>query len=92
VSDELLIGSVVRVEEHPGARAPSLLLAVDLGTYGVEDVVLATGGYEPEELNDRQVVCRRDDAGAVIIAAHSHGAGLVLLRPDREVEPGTIVS
>ncbi len=91
MADELLVGTVVRVDEHPGGRAPSLLLTLDLGTYGTHEAVLSTGSYERRELSGRQLLCRRDENGAVVVAAHSHGAGLVILRPDREVEPGTIV-
>jgi tRNA-binding EMAP/Myf-like protein len=92
VSDELVVGTVVRVEEHPGARAPSLLLTVDFGPQGTHQAVLSTGAYERTELEGTQIVCRRDAEGALVVGAHSHGKGVVLLRPDREVEPGTVVS
>jgi len=36
------------------------------------------------------VVLRGDEA--LVLAARSQAAGLVLLRPDREVEDGTVVS
>ena len=76
----------------PGARAPALLLTVDLGVRGKRDVVLPTGAYEPSDIEGTQVVCRLvDDGGATVAAAESHGKGFVLLRPDDEVEPGTIV-
>jgi hypothetical protein len=91
VPDELVVGTVVRVDEHPGARAPSLLLTLDLGPHGTVEAVLSTGGYEAGELVGTQLVCRRETDGAVVVGAHSHGAGLVLLRPEREVEPGTLV-
>jgi tRNA-binding EMAP/Myf-like protein len=92
VADEFVVGTVVGVDEHPGARAPSLLLTVDLGPYGTVEAVLSTGLYEPAELERMQIVCRREPDGAVVVGAHSHAAGLVLLRPEREVEPGTLVS
>jgi hypothetical protein len=92
VSDELVIGTIVRVEEHPGARAPSLLLTVDLGTHGTEEAVLSTGAYEAGELQGAQIVCRREADGLTVVGAHSHGSGLVMLRPDRKVEPGTLIS
>jgi hypothetical protein len=91
VSDELVFGTVVGVDEHPGARAPSLLLTVDLGPHGVAEAVLPTGAYESQELAG-QIVCRREPDGAIVVGAHSHGRGLVLLGPDREVEAGTLVS
>ena len=92
MSDELVVGTIVEVTEHPGARAPSLLLTIDLGPYGTGDAVLPTGSYGDAELEGRQIVCRRDADGPVVIGAHSHASGLVLLRPDDEVEPGTLVS
>jgi tRNA-binding EMAP/Myf-like protein len=92
VADELVVGTIVGVEEHPGARAPSLLLTLDLGPHGTVEAVLPSGSYDREELVGTQLVCRRDPDGAVIAGAHSHGAGLVLLRPEREVEPGTVIA
>ena len=92
MADELVVGTIVAVQEHPGARAPSLLLTVDLGPHGTAEVVLSTGRYEGETLAGTQIVCRREADGAVVVGAHSHGAGLVLLRPERDVEPGTLVS
>jgi hypothetical protein len=91
VADELVVGTIVRADEHPGARAPSLLLTVDLGPYGTAEAVLSTGAYAPDELPGTQIVCRREPDGAVVVGAHSHAGGLVLLRPEREVEPGTLV-
>ena len=92
MADELVVGTIVGVDEHPGARAPSLLLTLDLGPHGTVEAVLSTGRYEPAELKGTQIVCRREPDGAVVVGAHSHGAGLVLLRPERRVEPGTTVS
>jgi hypothetical protein len=92
VPDELVVGTIVGVEEHPGARAPSLLLTLDLGSHGTGEAVLPTGSYEPRELQGAQLVCRRDADGVVIVGAHSHGKGFVLLRPATEVEAGTLIS
>jgi tRNA-binding EMAP/Myf-like protein len=92
MAEELVVGTIVRVDQHPGARAPSLLLTVDLGPHGTQDLVLSTSGYDEDALEGAQILCRREAEGAVVVGAHSHGTGLVLLRPDREVEPGTIVS
>jgi hypothetical protein len=91
MADELVVGTVLRVEEHPGARAPSLLLTVDLGQHGTDQVVLSTGSYGAGELEGRQIICRRDPDGPVVVGAHSHGKGLVLLGPSDEVEPGTLI-
>jgi len=92
VTEELLVGRVVSAEEHAGARAPSYLLRIDLGPRGEVETSVERGSYEREELEGAQVVMaiRRDEA--LVLGARSHSAGLVLLRPDREVEDGTFVS
>jgi tRNA-binding EMAP/Myf-like protein len=89
---ELVVGRVVTVEEHAGARAPSYLLRLDLGPRGEVETSVERGSYEPEELGDAQVVVVLRGEEALVLAARSHSAGLVLLRPDREVEDGTVVS
>jgi hypothetical protein len=93
MADELLVGTVVAAAHPPGARAPALLLTVDLGPRGRRDALLPTGSYEPSDLEGVQVVCRLDDDGTAAVAgAESHGKGFVLLRPAAEVEPGTLVT
>jgi hypothetical protein len=92
VADELVVGTVTAAEQQPGARAPALRLTLDLGTYGTEEAVMPAGAYDAEALVGTQVLCRRADDGAVVVAARSHGKGDVPLRPDVDVEPGTLVS
>jgi tRNA-binding EMAP/Myf-like protein len=89
---ELLVGRVVAVDEHAGARAPSYRLRLDLGPRGEVETAVERGSYEREELEGAQVVVALRDDEALVVAARSHSAGLVLLRPDRNVEDGTIVS
>lgn len=91
MADELVVGTVTAAEQQPGARAPALLLTLDLGTYGTERAVMQAGSYDAEELVGTQIVCRREDDGAVVLGARSHAKGDVPLRPDVEVEPGTLV-
>jgi hypothetical protein len=90
VADELLVGTVVSAEQQPGARAQALLLTLDLGTYGSAQAVLP-GNHDAGDLRGTQLVCRREDDGAIVVAAHSHAKGVVPLRPEVEVEPGTLV-
>jgi len=92
VADELIVGTVVRVDEHPGARAPSLLVTLDLGPRGRREAVLSTGAYDGQELEGRQLLCRLEAEGALVLGAQSHAKGFVLLAPADEVEPGTLVS
>jgi tRNA-binding protein len=89
---ELVVGRIVAVEPHPGSRAPSLLLTVAFGGRGERQASLLSAGHEPGDLEGRQVVCALGRDDAVVLAAHSHAAGLVLLVPDREVEDGTAVA
>jgi hypothetical protein len=91
MADELVVGTVVSVADQPGARAPSLMLTLDLGSYGTVEAVVPLGGCEGNDLEGRQIVVRREDDGAIVVGAHSHAKGLVLLRPEEDVEPGTLV-
>ena len=86
------VGRIVAVSEHPGARAPAFLVTLDLGPQGRHECSVPHGTYEAGDLEGTQVVCARDGDDVVVLAARSHAGGLVLLRPDREVENGTIVA
>jgi tRNA-binding EMAP/Myf-like protein len=88
---EHVVGTVVAADEHPGARAPSYLLRIDVGSREVEASV-ERGSYERETLVGRQLVVALDGDDATVVAAHSHAAGRVLLRPDDDVAPGTVVA
>ncbi|HYZ77453.1 MAG TPA: hypothetical protein VE596_08770 [Gaiellaceae bacterium] len=89
---ELVVGRVVAVDDHAGARAPSYLLRLDLGPRGEVETSVERGSYERDELEGTQVVVALRGDEALVLAARSHSAGLVLLRPDRAVEDGTVVS
>ena len=89
---ELVVGRIVSISQHPGARAPSYLLTVDLGGQGRRETTLPAAGYAPDELDGRQVVCSLDADGVTVLAAHARERGLVLVAPEREVEDGTPVA
>ncbi len=89
---ELVVGTVAEVGPHPGARAPSYLLRVDLGGRGEREASVEAGDYAAEQLQGTQVVCALRGDQVLVLAARSHARGIVLLRPDREVEPGTVVT
>jgi tRNA-binding EMAP/Myf-like protein len=89
---DLVVGRILSARPQPGTRAPSFLLSVDLGPRGREETTVPQGGHEPEALEGRQVVCAIDRGGLLVLAAHSHAAGLVFVVPEREVEDGTIVA
>jgi tRNA-binding EMAP/Myf-like protein len=88
---ELIVGRVLSVADHPGARAPSLLVRVDLGGRGERDAQMEPGGYTRDGLVGTLVVVSLGDE-PILLAARSHAHGSVLLRPDGDVEPGTIVA
>ena len=87
---ELIVGRVVSVSDHPGARAPSYLVRVDLGGRGERDAQMEPGDYKKDGLVGALVVVSIDDE-AIVLAARSHG-GPRLVRPDGNVEPGTLVA
>lgn len=86
----LTIGRVVEAREHPGARGPSYVLTVDLGSERRE-ATIALASLSAEELVGRQVVCVAAEDELIVLAAQSHARGAVLLRPDDEVEDGSPV-
>jgi tRNA-binding EMAP/Myf-like protein len=87
---DLIVGRVLSVADHPGARAPSYLVRVDLGGRGEREAQMEPGDYAKDELVGTLVVLSLDDE-AIVLAARSHG-GPRLVRPDADVEPGTLVA
>jgi tRNA-binding EMAP/Myf-like protein len=91
VSENLVIARIAAAEPHPGARAPSYVLRLDLGGRGEREATVEAGAYEADELVGTQVVCALRGDDVVVLAARSHAHGKVLMRPEREVEDGTVV-
>ena len=98
---ELAVGRIVGVEDFPEARAPAWKLEVDFGPRGRRHSSAQLTHYAREELVGRQVVCvfglePKRIAGfrseALVLGARSGQHGVVLLRPDREVEEGSPVA
>ena len=98
---ELAVGRVVEVEEFPEARRPAWKLTVDLGPRGVRRSSAQITHYGREELLGRQVVCVLGfppkriagfESETLVLGALSDEHGVVLLRPDREVEDGSAVA
>jgi methionyl-tRNA synthetase len=95
----LVVATVTKVEEHPGADR-LLLLTVDLGK---EERTLVAGireFYRPQELVGKQLVVVENLEPATIrgvesrgmILAAPDGRTLSLVTLDRPVSPGTAVS
>ena len=89
---ELIVGRVLSVGDHPGARGPSFLLEVDLGPRGTRTAQMEPGSYTKDELEGTLLVVSIDGDEAIALAARSHSAGPKLLRPDGDIEPGTLVA
>ena len=87
---DLIVGRVVSVDDHPGSRAPSYLLRVDLGGRGEREAQMEPGDYDKDALVGSLVILSIDDE-PIVLAARSHG-GPRLVRPDGNVEPGTLVA
>jgi hypothetical protein len=88
---ELVVGRVISVSDHPGARGPSFLLEVDLGGRGIRPTQMEPGGYSKDEIEGTLVVVSLDGDQAIALAARSHD-GPRLVRPDGAAEPGTPVA
>jgi len=98
---ELAVGVVTDVEGFPEARNPAWKLTIDFGPRGVRRSSAQITHYVREELLGRQVVCvlgfgPKRIAGfrseVLVLGGMSQEHGVVLLRPDRDVEPGTPVA
>lgn len=95
------VGTIVKVEHNTGARDPAYRLWIDIGGEApVQSSAKITARYEAEDLIDRQVVVVtgfgairvggfRSD---VLVLGVVTGDGVVLLRPDDAVPPGSSVS
>jgi hypothetical protein len=88
---DLIVGRVLDANDHPGARAPSYLLQLDLGPRGLREAQLEPGAHSKDELRGTLVVVSLADE-AIVVCARSHAHGPVLVRPDEDVEPGTVVA
>jgi len=88
---ELIVGRVLEANDHPGSRAPSYLVRLDLGGRGEREAQMEPGGYAKDELVGSLVVVSLEDE-PILLAARSPARGPVLVRPDSDVEPGTIVA
>ncbi|MDA2979287.1 MAG: tRNA-binding protein [Actinomycetota bacterium] len=98
---DLKIGTVIRSEPNTGAREPAIALWIDFGEAGVlQSSAKLTDQYEPSDLLGSQVVAVtgfepmrvggfRSD---VLVIGAMTEEGVVLLRPDRAVDPGTTVA
>jgi tRNA-binding protein len=96
----LTVGQITAVEDFPEARQPAYKLTIDFGPLGLRRSSAQVTHYEKDDLVGRQVVCvlgfsPKRIAGfsseVLVTGALSDAHGVVLLRPDRDVEPGSAV-
>jgi len=95
---ELTVGTITHVEDFPEARAPAYKLVIDFGPLGSRVSSAQVTHYAKADLIGRQVVCvlglpQKRIAGfkseVLVTGGLSERHGVVLLRPDVEIEPGT---
>ena len=98
---ELAVGVITDVEDFPEARVPAYKLTIDFGDRGSRRSSAQVTHYTKDELTGRQVVCvlgfePKRIAGfaseVLVLGGLSDEHGVVLLRPDRDIEPGTSVA
>ena len=96
----LTVGVVTEVEDFPEARNRAYKLTIDLGPLGTRRSSAQATHYPKDELRGRQVVCvlgfePKRVAGfkseVLVLGAYSDEQGVVLLQPDRDVEPGSAI-
>ena len=97
----LAVGRVVAVEEFPEARRPAYKLTIDFDARGIRRSSAQITHYAREKLVGRQVVCvlgfePKRIAGfrseVLVLGALSERHGVVLLRPDWDVEDGSSIA
>ena len=97
----ITVGVVSEVEDFPEARVPAYKLTIDLGPdIGTRRSSAQLTHYAKQDLLGRQVVCvlgfePKRIAGfpseVLVLGAYSADHGVVLLQPDRDVEPGSAI-
>jgi methionyl-tRNA synthetase len=96
---DLRVGSVMEAKPHPNADK-LMVLKVDLGSEERQIVAGIKGHYSPEELMGRQIVVvanletaklRGVESQGMLLAA-SDGDRIVILTPEKKVNPGAKVS
>ncbi|MFW5693087.1 MAG: methionine--tRNA ligase subunit beta [Thermoguttaceae bacterium] len=95
---DLRVATVLEAREHPNANK-LLLLKIRVGDEEKQIVAGIRGHYEPAALTGSQVivvnnleeaVLRGEESQGMLLAA-SDGDAVVLLRPDRECQPGATI-
>jgi tRNA-binding protein len=97
----LTVGTIVAVDDFAEARRPAYKLTLDFGSLGTRRSSAQLTHYSRDALLGRQVVCVLGfapkriagfESEVLVLGALSAEHGVVLLGPDREVEPGSSVA
>jgi tRNA-binding protein len=98
---EIRVGLVIRAEAFPAARKPAIKMWIDFGELGVlTSSAQITRRYGPEELRGTQVLAVTNfpprkiggfSSQVLVLGAVPEEGDVILVRPDREVDPGTRV-
>lgn len=95
---DIRVGRVVDVQDFPEARKPAYKLTIDFGPLGLKrSSAQITDRYTKEDLMNRLVVAVVNFPpkqiatfmSEVLVLGAMEESGVVLLRPDRDVELGT---
>jgi tRNA-binding protein len=96
---DMRVGRVTAVDDFPEARVPAWKLTIDFGPeVGIKRSSAQITSYAREELQDTLVVAvvnfppRRIgpfSSEVLVLGALDEELGVVLLRPDRDAEPGS---
>jgi tRNA-binding protein len=95
---DMRVGRVISVRDFPEARNPAWKLEIDFGPeVGVKRSSAQIAHYPREELDGRLVIgvvnfpprrIATFDSEVLVLGAVDPEKGVVLLRPDEDVEPG----
>ena len=88
---DLVVGRIVDAEDLPH-RGPGYRLALDLGGRGRREANRSLPPERKQDVVGTHVVCALSGDDALVLAARSHSRGLVLVRPEEEVEDGSPVA
>ena len=99
---EMRVGKIIRIEDFPKARKPAYKLWIDFGALGVkQSSAQLTRLYRKEDLLDRYVIAVVNfpprqvadfQSQVLVLGAMVSDTEVVLLQPDRPVEPGTRIA
>ena len=97
----ITVGVITDVGDFPEARVPAYKLTIDFGPQiGTKRSSAQLTHYAKQDVLGRQVVCvlgfePKRIAGfpseVLVLGAYSAEHGVVLLQPDRDVEPGSAI-